>query len=184
MKALIAIAAVLLAATACGATPEAQQPPKIASLATTDQASPAPSPQSQPAKERARYRLDMTDQEKEDLNRPYLQCMKDHGVDVLLRREGQAGAKPDQSTLDRAAKACDLLLPLPAWEEDATNPEAMDFAKKVVDCLRAKGVKKVEVSSNNGMVGPSFGGEENDQDSITKGLNLTPQCEKEVSAQK
>jgi hypothetical protein len=184
MKALIAIAAVLLAATACSTAQDAPQSQKVASLATSDAPrSTAPSPQSQPAKQQPRFRIDMTDQEKQDLYRPYTQCMKDHGVDVLLQRAGSA-QKPDKTTADNAAKACNPLLPLPAWETDASNPEAMDFAKKVVDCLRAKGVKKVEVSTNEGIVGPSLGGPDNDQDSITKGMALTPRCEKEVSARK
>jgi hypothetical protein len=122
----------------------------------------------------------MTDQDRQDMYRPYTKCMSDHGVQVLAQRTGSA-PRADQKTQDAAAKACDPLLPLPPWEEDASNPEAMDFAKKVVDCLRAKGVKKVEVSTNDGIVGPSLGGPGNDQDSIDKGMKLTPQCEREVA---
>ncbi|MEV4312616.1 hypothetical protein [Actinocrispum sp. NPDC049592] len=182
MKALIGIAAVLLAATACSSTPDAQPPRnKVASLATSDAPSPAATaPGRPPVRERPRYRIDMTDQEQQDLYRVYMNCIKDHGVDVAASRQG--GPKVDKTKYDAAAKACEQVLPLPAWEEDASNPEALDFAKKVVDCLRGKGVKKVEVSTNEGMVGPAFGGPENDQDSITKGLALTPQCQREVAA--
>jgi hypothetical protein len=183
MKALIGIAAVLLAATACSSTRDAQRPPDVASLATpeaTGSASVSPSPQGEPSKDRARFRIDMTDQEKQDLYRVYTECLKDHGVDVLLSRQG--GQKPDKAKSAAAAKACDSKLPLPPWEEDATNPQALDFAEKVVQCLRAKGVKKVEVSTNDGIVGPALGGPENDPESISKGMDLTPQCEKEVSA--
>jgi hypothetical protein len=180
MKARTALIGLALVATACGSQPTAQ--PKVATLATPSStpssttASPAPA-------ERARYRLDMTDQERQDLLRPYTRCMQDHGVNVIGQRQGTA-PKADQQTADKAAEACDPLLPLPPWEEDATNPEAMDFAKKVVDCLRAKGVRYVEVSSNSGMVGPSFGGSANDQESITRGMELTPVCAKEVAGPK
>ncbi|MFD1051139.1 hypothetical protein ACFQ1S_39215, partial [Kibdelosporangium lantanae] len=130
-----------------------------------------------------RYRLDMTDQERQDLVRPYTKCMSDHGVNVIGQRQGTV-PKADRQTSDRASKACDPLLPGPPWEEDASNPQAMDFAKKVVDCLRAKGVKNVEVSSDSGMVGPSFGGTVNDQESIAKGMELTQVCQKEVAGLK
>jgi hypothetical protein len=178
MRTRIAIIGALLATTACGTTQNAQEPPKVATLASPDAAPSSASPV--PAQDRPRFRLDMTDQERQDMYRPYLKCMTDHGVQVLAGRTGSA-PKPDKATMDNAATACDPLLPLPPWEEDATNPAAMDFAKKVVDCLRAKGVKKVEVSDDNGIVGPSFGGPGNDQESITKGMDLTPACEKEVA---
>jgi hypothetical protein len=189
MKVRIAIMGVLLATTACSTAQDAGKQPEVASLSTTSDPSATPSvpgsaaPAPVNAAERPRLRLDMTDQDKQDTYRQYTKCMSDHGVQILAQRTG-AAPKADQATADKAAKECNSLLPLPPWEEDATNPEAMDFAKKVVDCLRAKGVKKVEVSTNEGIVGPSLGGPENDQASIDKGMKLTPVCEKEVAGLK
>lgn len=124
----------------------------------------------------------MTEDEQKALREPYLKCMSEHGVDVMRTRAGEA-PKPDQAKLDAAVQACDPLLPLPPWENDASNPAAFDFNRRVVTCLRAKGVRYVEVSRNtdDGIVGPSFGGEQNDQESITRGLELTPQCQREVA---
>lgn len=182
MKPRTALISVVLAAAACGTQPTAQ--PKVATLASpsSTSASTSASPSPAPA-ERQRYRLDMTDQERQDMLRPYTKCMSDHGVNVIGQRQGTV-PKADQQTSATASKACDPLLPGPPWEEDAANPQAMDFAKKVVDCLRAKGVQKVEVSSNDGIVGPSFGGQVNDQESITKGMELTSVCQKEVAGVK
>jgi hypothetical protein len=46
------------------------------------------------------------------------------------------------------------------------------------ECLKTKGVRYVEVLDDT----YSFGGEQNDQDSIVKGLELAPVCEREVAA--
>jgi hypothetical protein len=183
MKARVALIGIALITTACGSTPTAQ--PKVATLSTpssTAAESATSASQTPPAEDRPRFRMDMTDQEKQDLYRVYLKCMQDHGVNVMADRDGST--QTDKVTAEKAQKVCDSKLPLPAWEEDATNPEAMDFAREVVDCLRAKGVKKVEVSTNDGIVGPALGGPENDQESINKGMDLTPVCQREVFKQK
>lgn len=125
----------------------------------------------------------MTDDEQKALYNPYRKCMEEHGMGEALARRGDPSVQPDKQKQEAAAKACDPLLPLPAWENDINNPEAFDFNRRVVTCLRDKGVKYVDVSRNEetGMVGPSFGGSRNDQDSITKGLDLTPKCQQEVA---
>ncbi|ONI81338.1 hypothetical protein ALI144C_20920 [Actinosynnema sp. ALI-1.44] len=171
--------AVLLGAAAvgaCSAQPEAV-PPQVASVRTSDTSPPVSGRQAQ---ERPRFRIDMTDDEQKALYDPYRKCMSEHGIAV----RDPTVPKPPKDKLDAAAKACDPLLPLPAWENDINNPEAFDFNRRVVSCLRAKGVKFVEVDKNeeSGMVGPSFGGPQNDQDSIDKGLKFTSKCEQEVAA--
>ncbi|GAA0626523.1 hypothetical protein GCM10009534_72930 [Kribbella sandramycini] len=136
---------------------------------------------------RVRERIDMTDADRKRLLEPYLACMKDNGIDVYAERK-QAGVLGDGPTTDpkkakTAGKVCAPKLPLPAWEVDAKNPDALDFGRKVVQCLRDKGVKYVELSSDtsSGIVGPSLGGKNNDMESITKGMNLMPQCQREVA---
>jgi hypothetical protein len=188
MKNRLAITGVLFGVAVLSACSSQAAPaaPQVASVQTSDAAVPGsgtPSPQGQPSPtvERPRFRIDMTDDEQKALYDPYRKCMGEHGIDLLDR--GRPDFKPDKEKLAQASKDCDPLLPLPAWENDINNPEAFDFNRRVVTCLRAKGVKYVEVSKNeeSGMVGPSFGGQQNDQDSIDKGLKFTPQCQQEVA---
>lgn len=189
------------ALSACSSQAE-QAAPRVASVQTSESATPSPQGQpSSPVKDRPRFRIDMTAEEEARLYDDYRKCMVDHGMPADLGRgrddgqsgpvlpgsPGQSGAggqKPSKEVVEAAARACDGLLPLPAWENDINNPEAFDFARRVVSCLRAKGVKYVEVSKNedSGMVGPAFGGPQNDPESISKGLDLTPKCEREVAA--
>ncbi|GGU86090.1 hypothetical protein [Lentzea flava] len=70
-----------------------------------------------------------------------------------------------------------------AVERDAINPESVDFANRVVQYLRGKGVRYVEVSRRLGEegVGVAFGGPNNDQQSITLGLQHAKECETEAS---
>ncbi|MCE7006799.1 hypothetical protein LWC34_28815 [Kibdelosporangium philippinense] len=193
------------ALSACSAQPE-QPAPQVASVQTSESTAPTsqgqPSSTAKPPQDRPRFRIDMTSEEQAALYIPYRKCMVDHGMPEDLGRgrtdgqagpvlpgAGQAGGRgsgqmPPKEVQEAAAKACDGLLPLPAWENDVNNPEAFDFARRVVACLRAKGVKYVEVSKgeDTGIVGPAFGGPQNDPESISKGLDLTPKCEREVAA--
>nr|CTQ95802.1 hypothetical protein [Kibdelosporangium sp. MJ126-NF4] len=168
---------------ACSSPPEAATP-QVASVPTSSATPPnspgQPAQSGQQTPERLRFRIDMTADEEKALYDPYRTCMSEHGIAI---RDPKA-PQPPKDKLDAAAKACDPLLPLPAWENDINNPEAFDFNRRVVTCLRAKGVKYVEVDKNeeSGMVGPSYGGPQNDQQSITKGMELTPKCEQEVAA--
>jgi hypothetical protein len=59
------------------------------------------------------------------------------------------------------------------------NPEAVDFANRVVQCLRGKGVRYVEVHNEPGgdMVGYAFGGPNNDAASISLALEHVKECE-------
>ncbi|MFB6719006.1 hypothetical protein ACFCV3_02555 [Kribbella sp. NPDC056345] len=136
---------------------------------------------------RVRERIDMTDADRQRLLQPYLQCMKDNGIDVLAKRKEAAvlgsGPVTDPKKAKNAGKVCEPKLPLPAWEVDANNPDAMEFGRKVVQCLKDKGVKYVELSkdTSSGIVGPSLGGKNNDMQSITKGMDLMPECQREVA---
>lgn len=136
---------------------------------------------------RPRERIDMTEADRKRQYAPYLQCLKDNGIDALAERK-QAGVLGDGPTTDpkkakEAGKVCEPKLPLPAWEIDANNPDALDFGRKVVQCLKDKGVKYVELSTDtsSGIVGPSLGGKNNDMQSITKGMDLMPECQREVA---
>jgi hypothetical protein len=133
----------------------------------------------------------MTDADRDRLYQGYLACLKDNGVDVLSERSkpkepgvlGSGGRTTDPAKAKKAGAACANKLPLPAWEIDAKNPDAIDFGRKVVQCLKTKGVKYVELSTGNdsGIVGPSLGGPQNDAESIRKGMDLTPECQREVA---
>ncbi len=176
--AVVMLAAVVLVTSACGGTAPT---PHVATL-DTDGATPGPTPTPTAGDAgRPRERIDMTKDELTALQAPYLSCLKEHGLD-MKDRDSQAFIAQDKQ---EANEACERFDPLPPWEVDANNPQAADFVVKVVDCLRAKGVKYVEVGSGDeGIVGPSFGGPQNDAQSITRGLQLTPECEKEVAAKK
>ncbi len=157
-------------ASASGSDPQA----KVATLETGAARTSSPKPSGKEIRER----IDMTEAEKQALQKPYMKCMKQHGTDVLARRG--AGQGPDAKS-DAANAACESLLPLPAWELDPANPEAREFAQKERDCLKGKGVRYVEISEDG--AGVSFGGQDNDAESITLGLKYAPECEREVAAQ-
>jgi hypothetical protein len=168
----------LLAALAACSTPE-QKPPQIASLNTTG-ATTATSTTTAPAEERPRLRLDMSNEDEIALYEVHNRCLAEHGVD---KRKFETEGVPSKQVMDAAEKACESKHPLPPWEKDAKNPEAADFANRVVQCLRAKGVRYVEVANdpNDTQVNVAFGGPNNDQDSITKGLEFVKPCEIEAS---
>jgi hypothetical protein len=69
---------------------------------------------------------------------------------------------------------------LPPWEKDPANPASKAFLRDVVKCLKAKGVRYVELLDGT----YAFGGEQNDHDSIVKGLELAPVCERAVAARR
>lgn len=187
---------VVIAVLATGCSGGGAESPSAASkapeVATLDSPTPVgKADSSQPATAdpdagRPRERIDMTEADRQRLYAPYLQCMKDHGAELDLspKKAGsnQSRVKNPQNA-DAAGRACQGKLPLPPWEVDANNPDALDFGRKVVQCLKNKGVRYVELSNgtDSGIVGPSFGGPNNDQESIKKGLDLTPACEREVA---
>ena len=166
--------ALLLLLAACG-KPETQ--PQVASISAPSSASPT----SAAAQEhRPRERLDMTPEDVEALYVPYNQCMASFGMDKKGRAaEGSVGPQPTKEELDKALQVCEAKTPLPPWEKDVTNPEAVDFANRVVQCLRGKGVRYVEVHNEPGSdtVSYAFGGPNNDAASISLGLEHVKDCE-------
>jgi hypothetical protein len=168
--------AALAVLAACSTPPQPEQ--KVVTLQTTS-AAPAATPvtpvTSDPAAARPRERLDMTPEEKDQLFTTYNQCLADHGVDKRAMDEKSAGP---------AEAACLGKKPLPPWEYDTANPESADFTHKVVLCLRQKGVKYVEdepAAPGSDRTSIALGGKDNDSASISKGLDLIPVCEKELS---
>jgi hypothetical protein len=170
MKILCGIVAVVFLAGCSTSSPPDE---KIATLESPGAPQSAPSKSGTPEEERPRERLDMTVEEKESMQQVWLRCLDTHGVTKRVM---------DQ---DPSAKAvCLPKEPLPPWEYDPANPESSDFVHRLVQCLRRKGVKEVdEVPAEGGgdRNTVSFG-RSGDSGSITKGLDLTPVCEKELAA--
>lgn len=162
--------------TACGSHPSTPQP-VVPTLATSGTSSaPSAKSSSDPGAGRPRERLDMTNDELDALSMAYQECMTANGW-------SKQKVDADPTLEARAEAACVSKNPLPPWELDASNPHASDFVHAVVQCLRGKGVRYVdEEPPQNGAYAFSFGGPNNDKDSITKGLELAPECEKEVAA--
>jgi hypothetical protein len=170
-----ALLAALLALAACSAP--AAKAPEVASLSTPVSAA---APTSAAKEERPRERLDMTPEDYEALVAPWKQCMADRGLDPKGRAQpGSGRPEPSKDEVDQALKACESKDPLPPWEKDATNRDAVDFANRVVQCLREKGVRYVEVVNEPGATTVSYalGGPNNDEQSITLGLEHVKECE-------
>ncbi|QUQ64523.1 hypothetical protein [Kutzneria sp. CA-103260] len=174
-----------LVLTACGGSdqPQAQVPmlPATGSSAATSGAATTSADPGQP-----RERLDMTNDELNALYDQFNQCLSANGL-PKGKPTGGSGASPTVIPPDiesRARAACKSKDPLPPWELDASNPHGADFVHAVVQCLRAKGVRYVdEEPPQGGRYVFSFGGANNDSDSISKGLQYTPDCEKQVAGQ-
>lgn len=172
----IATALSVLSTAACSSAPDT--PTKNESQVATLQSSAPVATKSAEQEKAPRYRLDDTAADRLAKLEPYDKCMRDHGVDVMRERQGKV-ARSSDSKIKEAGQACDPLLPLVPWEEDPANPEAKDFARDVVACLKGKGVKEVELNDEG--TGWSYGGTGNDSESIDKGMALAPTCEREVA---
>ena len=126
---------------------------------------------------RPRMTLDMTNTQISALYEQYSQCLATNGF-------SKAKNPQDQVAMTKAENACVSEDPLPPWQIDASNPKAAEFIHAVVQCLRDKGVQYVSSDSpQNGQYVLSFGGADNDAQSITLGLKYTPDCEKQTAAQ-
>jgi hypothetical protein len=175
----IVAAALVFSATACSSPPTAAGKPEVATLRSADAvASAAPS---SAAAQAPRQRLDDTAADIEALFKPYTDCMKSHGLGAKGQLLG-SDRTPSKAVSATAEKDCQPRYPLPPWELDPANPEAKDFARDVVKCLKDKGVQYVEVNPDG--PGWAFGGPQNDARSISKGMDLSPACEREVAARK
>ncbi|MEV4640635.1 hypothetical protein AB0J80_25155 [Actinoplanes sp. NPDC049548] len=176
---LLVALAMLVPVQACSSGSGQDGDRQVATLASAG-STPAASASAAAAK-RPRERLDTTPEEFEAMLVPFNKCVREHGAKPKEDWRGQVPSKSEIQKLEAANKACEpLYYPLPPWEKDPANPEAKDFARDVVACLKGKGVKYVEVGENG--VDISLGGEQNDRGSITKGMDLMPACEREVVA--
>ncbi|OJF14859.1 hypothetical protein [Couchioplanes caeruleus] len=179
---MLSTAAVMAGGTACGASgPESAAEggaPKVATLASGGS---TPAASGKPAADtRPRERLDTTPEEFEAMLAPYNKCMQEQGAGI---KAGASARKPpstaDLTKWEKADRICKpKFFPLPPWEKDPANPESKDFTRDVVKCLRGKGVKYVEADED----GYSLGGPDNDSESIRKGMDLAPECEREIAA--
>jgi len=161
---------------ACSNEPAQQEAPRVASFQS---ASSAPTAAASAKPERARERLDTTPEEREAMLKPYNQCLRDHGAKSVKDMRRGTPSQADLKKAEAANKACEDQMPLPAWELDPANPKAKDFAVAVVECLKGKGVKYVEVNGDGDI---ALGGEQNDKTSISKGMDLMPECERQSAA--
>lgn len=158
----------------------ADNQPEVATLETSTPGK-GPKATKAPASDsgRPRERLDMTVAERERLCKPYQDCHEQH----LPKSEAAKKKGTDPTAEAELRKACGAKEPLPPWELDSNNPDALDFARKVVTCLRGKGVKYAEVSPDpdQGVVSIALGGKGNDAVSITRGLGLMSGCHREAA---
>lgn len=140
--------------------------------------------------EPVRLRLDMSEAEEEAAWAVFDACVEgESGVSAQDRARAGGDGEPapadgGSEALTRAHEACLVVAPLPPWEYDVQNPDAVAFAQAVVDCLRTKGVQHAEVVQDAGEVSVALGGPENDARSIALGMEHHDACEQEVVAQR
>ncbi|MEU8419579.1 hypothetical protein AB0C15_01720 [Micromonospora sp. NPDC048835] len=153
-------------------------PPQVATRvepSTSAAASPSAA-----AKERPRQRLDDTEADYQALLQPYRTCMKAQGVTNEKEMSGFASGPDVPKKQREAQEACTSYWPLPPWELDPANPEARDFTREVVKCLKGKGVKDVAAAADG--VGVVAGGSGNDAGSISMTGDLLDDCQRSVAA--
>ncbi|WP_250034413.1 hypothetical protein [Paractinoplanes maris] len=176
---LLATTIALTVLPGCGSP--AKEGAKVATLASA-----AASPSAKAKPDRPRERLDTTPEEFEALLTAYYKCMDDKGV--LAVRVATGGRKkamtPEDIAQGEAAdRICEPLhYPLPPWEKDPANPEAVDFTRAVVKCLKGKGIKNATVGDDG--VSVSLGSDDQNLPVVRKFLDLTPDCEREAAAAK
>jgi hypothetical protein len=179
-KRLTIVLVALLSVSACSSGSAEPEPPRVASFKSPGLA-PSAAPSSA-APERPRERLDTTPEEYEALLEPYNQCVRDRGAKP--KSDWKSNTRPTKAMINKmveADKYCSpRYSPLPPWEKDPANPESRDFARDVVKCLKAKGVKYVEVSDDG--ISIALGGDQNDSRSISMGMDLIPGCERKIAA--
>ena len=174
---IVLVGSACLLAAACSNEPVERDTPRVASFQS---ASSGPTTAASARPERPRERLDTTPEEYEAMLEPYNQCMREQGAKPKADWKGrQMTDKSEWRKYEAADKICDDRTPLPPWERDPANPKSKDFALAVVKCLKGKGVKYVEVDEDGSI---ALGGEQNDKTSISKGMNLMPECERESAA--
>jgi hypothetical protein len=156
-------------------------------IATLETAAPAPTDATDSLfaeyGEPVRLRLDMSDEEEADAWKPRDRCLADHtgapeGAPAGGDDDVSAGAGGDPAKAAEAEALCLRVAPLPPWELDAHNPDALRFAQRMVDCLHDHGVREVEITEADdfGRINLAFGGETNDATSISLGLQYADSC--------
>jgi hypothetical protein len=165
----------LLGAGACSA----RQPRAAPEVATLASPSTRVSASTSPSQERPRRRLDDTAADSVALEKPFYKCMAAHGQPHPKGFEEGSGLP---TALKAAQDACLKFWPLPPWEDDPANPEAKDFARNVVKCLKGKGVEFVDTAANG--IDITAGGPQNDAASIAKTGKYLDTCERSVAAHK
>jgi hypothetical protein len=173
---VVVLAAVLMTGSACSDKPADQAAPKVATL-TSPSSGPASAAAGKP--ERPRYRLDTTAEEEEVMLRPYYKCI-DEKVGFDYQHMSKKPPPAAMKKLANAKQTCSSELPLPAWEEDPANPEAKDFARDVVKCLKGKGADNAHVGSDG--IGIEYDGGYDERQSISKTMDMVPGCQREVAA--
>lgn len=174
--------ALLTTLAACSAPASDEGAGDDSKIATLETGSPAPTASADPlfAKygEPIRERLDMTDEEGEAAWKPRDRCVADHTSAPQGAVEGGSGSSSAAAGDAEAEAICSRLAPLPPWELDAKNPDALRFVQQVVDCLREHGVREVEIGEADqfGRIGILLGGESNDSSSISLGMQHTDAC--------
>ena len=181
---VLATACASLLLAGCTAGPSAEPDKEIASINT-----PAPEETAgtdslfEKYGEPIRLRLDMTDDEQVAAYGAFDACIENNGGSQKSKQDSDS--ETSAGRVDESAEAlCAPLSPMPPWEIDRSNPDALAFVQGVVDCLKGKGVSKVEIAPDDGdgQVNIAFGGKDNDSRSISLGLQYTPECQRTVSA--
>jgi hypothetical protein len=134
---LTAVTLAVLATAGCGGSDETKSPqvPTLRSATATAQ------PPDQ-AQERPVIRPDATEADIANLERAYMLCLKNAGVDVDVPADGPVG-KPkslDDPRMPAASKICASKEP-ESWfdRERRDNPEFVDRLREAVKCLKDKG---------------------------------------------
>ncbi|PPF37048.1 hypothetical protein [Pseudoclavibacter sp. AY1H1] len=173
---------------ACSAPSADQSPEGDTGIATLETAAPAPTEAADALiaeyGEPVRLRLDMSDEEEADAWKARDRCLEDHTdapQDAPVGGGGDSVSASDGGDPVKAAEAealCLRVAPLPPWELDVQNPDALRFAQGVVDCLHDRGVREVEIAEADqfGRINIAFGGETNDATSISLGMQYVDAC--------
>ncbi|VXC07145.1 hypothetical protein [Pseudoclavibacter sp. 8L] len=173
---------------ACSAPSADQSPEGGTGIATLETAAPAPTEAADALiaeyGEPVRLRLDMSDEEEADAWKARDRCLEDHTdapKDAPVGGGGDSVSASDGGDPAKAAEAealCLRVAPLPPWELDVQNPDALRFAQGVVDCLHDRGVREVEIAEADqfGRINIAFGGETNDATSISLGMQYVEAC--------
>ncbi|WP_084556290.1 hypothetical protein [Couchioplanes caeruleus] len=180
---VLVAAAAVAGASACSSSEGGAEDGR-AQVATLESAGSTPAASAKPADARPRERLDTTEAELEVMLEPYYKCIREQGATPKKDMGDKFGDRAPAAELEKLIKADKVcnpkFYPLPPWEKDPANPESRDFARDVVKCLKGKGVKYVEADES----GYALGGPNNDSQSISKGMELAPECEREVAAKR